>query len=972
MEHPGRSGGPTMKSVEIPTTDPQELLEQMSHLVGEEERRRFFERRPDLVRPEQVESICTEVARQVRIDAERAIELAATGRYLAERLDDDASRALSARAAANALHFSGDYALSQELYQEALDLFERLGDEHSAAITRSSALYNLAYLGEYAKVYEWEQDARRVFDQDDDRLRLAILDHNVANVLHRQARYREAMDRYLAAHDEFQRLDRAEDAAVCLNNVATCHVDQHRPEHALAIYEKSRAYCEEQGLAQLVMEVDYNVACLSYLRAEYTRAIRLFRVAKEEAEGLGDDYQKALCDLDLSELYLELNLVEETIGLAGSAHDGFDRLKMPYESAKALTHQALALDRRGKTKEALDLLRRARKIFVQEQNRIWPAQIDYYRAMVLQHAGRPEEALQAAESALTVFETPGLESRAVMCDLLLARSHLEMEALDRARAACIRAEKRLEQLELPALEHESLEVRAQVEEAGGCVERALATYERCDVWLERIRRRLRGESLRIAFLRDKRQIYESLVWLTSRNVAGADRSTRVLRWIEKAKSRGLTELLAFRADEIPVGETGNGVLAERVRRLREELTWLYRQTDLRQMRDDGDVQRDVRALQEKARRKEDELLRAQRELDAQDDARRPEGIKPAIDPNVEPEALCAGLDETTVLVDYFVARGTIFAAVLDRSGVELVEIGRAEMARKVHRLLQFQLSRAGEGSSPFMAKLAARATRDHLRALHAELIDPLEARISDRRLVISPHDFLHYVPFHALLDAEGEAVIDRRPVTYAPSAGVHHFCARQEPGASAGALVLGVADELAPQILAEVRAVAGTLQRAGTETLLFEGEAASEEALRENGLGRRFVHLATHGVFRRDNPMFSAIQLGTSRLSLFDLYGLRLDAELAVLSGCGTGLAAVHGADELVGLTRGLLYAGARSVLVSLWNVHDESTAELMGRFYGHLVAGADPADALRETLKEHREAYPDPYFWAPFVLVGA
>ena len=233
-------------------------------------------------------------------------------------------------------------------------------------------------------------------------------------------------------------------------------------------------------------------------------------------------------------------------------------------------------------------------------------------------------------------------------------------------------------------------------------------------------------------------------------------------------------------------------------------------------------------------------------------------------------------------------------------------------------------------------------------------------------LVLVPHGFLHYVPFHALHDGD-RYLIDRYSISYAPSASVFHLCAAQPAAGEDRSLVLGVADRRAPHILEEVRAVAEALPGA---TLLV-GEAAGEEALRTQVAGCRFVHLATHALFRRDNPMFSAIQLGDSRLSLFDLYDLRLDAELVVLSGCGTGLNAVLGGEELVGLTRGLLYAGARSVLVTLWDVHDESTAEFMGRFYRHLADGAHRAQALRQAMRDLRRRYPSPYHWAPFVLVG-
>jgi CHAT domain-containing protein len=141
--------------------------------------------------------------------------------------------------------------------------------------------------------------------------------------------------------------------------------------------------------------------------------------------------------------------------------------------------------------------------------------------------------------------------------------------------------------------------------------------------------------------------------------------------------------------------------------------------------------------------------------------------------------------------------------------------------------------------------------------------------------------------------------------------------------------------------------------------------------LRQKGAGSRFIHIATHGWFRQDNPMFSSISLGNSQLSLFDLYHLSLPAELVTLSGCGTGLNVVVGGDELLGLKRGLLYAGAEGVLLTLWDVHDQSTAGFMQLFYRHLQHGSDKAQAARQAMMEIRAAYPHPFYWAPFVLVG-
>jgi hypothetical protein len=130
-------------------------------------------------------------------------------------------------------------------------------------------------------------------------------------------------------------------------------------------------------------------------------------------------------------------------------------------------------------------------------------------------------------------------------------------------------------------------------------------------------------------------------------------------------------------------------------------------------------------------------------------------------------------------------------------------------------------------------------------------------------------------------------------------------------------------------------------------------------------------HIATHGWFRQDSPMFSSISLGDSQLSLFDLYQLDLPAELVTLSGCGTGLNVVVGGDELLGLVRGLLYAGAQGVLVTLWDVNDQSTAEFMKLFYERLKTNPNKAQAVQHATAEIRKKYAHPFYWAPFVLVG-
>ncbi|MBN2004702.1 MAG: CHAT domain-containing protein [Anaerolineae bacterium] len=136
---------------------------------------------------------------------------------------------------------------------------------------------------------------------------------------------------------------------------------------------------------------------------------------------------------------------------------------------------------------------------------------------------------------------------------------------------------------------------------------------------------------------------------------------------------------------------------------------------------------------------------------------------------------------------------------------------------------------------------------------------------------------------------------------------------------------------------------------------------------------------ASHGEFRADNPLFSSIALADGWLTTLDIFNLRLSASLVTLSGCQTGRSVIGGGDELLGLMRAFLYAGAASLVISLWSIEDRSTAQLTKAFYRHLVNGQTKAAALRQAQLQFLQPddqnghaiFHHPYFWAPFCLVG-
>lgn len=210
-------------------------------------------------------------------------------------------------------------------------------------------------------------------------------------------------------------------------------------------------------------------------------------------------------------------------------------------------------------------------------------------------------------------------------------------------------------------------------------------------------------------------------------------------------------------------------------------------------------------------------------------------------------------------------------------------------------------------------------------------------------------------------------LVDRHDVTYAASASVLKICRDRPIHKTDEDLVLAAPDEQTPHIHEEVAALRALLPKAR----VFVGKDATEDKLRKYGATAGKLHIAVHGMFRADNPMFSSLRLGDSWLNLFDIFNLQLGAELTTLSACETGMSAVWEGDELLGLARGFLYAGTPSLVVSLWTVNDRSTAQLMRRFHEGLGQDLSKARALREAIMEAKGAFPRPYYWAPFVLMG-
>jgi CHAT domain-containing protein len=330
------------------------------------------------------------------------------------------------------------------------------------------------------------------------------------------------------------------------------------------------------------------------------------------------------------------------------------------------------------------------------------------------------------------------------------------------------------------------------------------------------------------------------------------------------------------------------------------------------------------------------------------------------------------------LIEYLVSDSGSVAFVVTRDTVRAIELGVAR--RELARLVDFTRGALGQRGSARTDSL----WRAPLRRLHARLMAPIEESgllAATSRIILVPHAELHYLPFAALVDGADRPLIERYEISVTPSASVWLALGqRADRGAGSGVMALAPRPDALP---ASRREVAAIRERLGGDVRTMTGAEATEEAFRREAPSRRILHLATYGVLNKHNPLFSFIELAPGgdydgRLEVHEVFGLRLTAELVVLSACQTGvgsgtLADVPAGDDWVGLTRAFLHAGAERVIATLWPVDDWATAALMERFYIELASGTDVRLALARAQRalQAERATAHPFYWAGFVIIG-
>ena len=861
---------------------------------------------------------------------------------------DDYRRALTYLSIGSA-HFSlNEFRTAQRYFEEVLTLAINLKDPRLQANVETWMGGTLEILGDITRALEHQQQALKLARENGPRLAEGNALSNIGKIYNDLADWQKALEYYQQALAVFQSLKLVQNQAITINNIGIAYMQSGEQEKALDYLQ--------QGLPLLRSVKNKNSE--AYTLLNIGRAYRRM-----------GQYDKAL------DYYSQAQVIQRETGNRAQSGETLDEIGVAY-----------AAD--GKYDKAIDFHRQSLEIQRATGNVRREALVLTNLGQAYNALNQPDKAVEQFGSALTVFQNIGD----------LASAAMALEGIARAE-----------------------QKRGNLKDAQRYIETSLSLRET-------VRSRSGSLELRASYRATIERAYEFYIDLLMQQHAknpGQGFDAQALKASERGRARSLLEQLS--EARIDIREGVDPALVEREgddARLLNAKAQRAMQLKARRGSDEeiATLNRELSVLEDDYQRVQAAIRKSSPQYSA---LTQPQPL--------DLKGIQQQLDADTVLLQYALGeeRSYVWAVTQNalqtyvlpkRADVETVarEVYDSLVARSVVKSLETpaqRRTRIAQSDTNFQ-QAAAR--------LSELILSPASAQLTHKRLVVIADGALQYVPFAALTVSTGPyrpLVFDHELVSL-PSASafaVQRQNLKDRPVAPKSVAVVAdpvfstndarlkggtsapVATEpAATRIIEHLQGTAkGQLSiprlpytRSEADQILAVAPAGSSfkavdfDANRSIATGGelskyRYVHFATHGYLDTSRANLSAIVLSLfdekgkpqdGFLRAHDIYNLKLPAELVVLSACETGLGKDVTGEGLEGLTRGFMYAGARRVIVSLWNVNDKATAALMQRLYaGMLRGGKTPAAALRAAQIEmlRTRQWQSPYFWAPFVMQG-
>jgi CHAT domain-containing protein/tetratricopeptide (TPR) repeat protein len=935
--------------LQVPT-----LEQQLAHL-----------RSAHLLHAEGLSELLDQAMQRARSDPAQARQLAA---MCAEAAEEAKAPVIVPRATylqAQTYAINGEFDAALKLIQSALEGYEAIGEPMDALRTNIGRMHVLNELGRHAEALDAGQAVLDALERTAEpspqaQMLLALAHQNRGVCFETMGRYENALQEYALAEDYFTALNMTDRIGDVSNNRGIVLVHLGRVAEALEAFESAARIWADAGLTLLQAQTLSNIGEAHLVLGNYTRSLNAFEQARRLFDPLEALAHKRILLRKTADAYLALNLYPEALA-------AYREVNALLRDAGMADHQARALWGMGATHlaqsqfdDASSALAESAALFAAAGNTPMLCSVMLEQAALHDTQGERTLALRTAQEALTLVEGDAWPVQRLYASMRVADLLLPDTAA--VESYLLSSQRLADTLNLPAVNYRLNSRLGHLRRWQGRYRESQMHLELALEQIEQLRGHLAQEALRTSFLRDKITAYEDLIELHLAR-GDAESARKAFDVAERAKSRTLVDLLTgVVTPRQSISE--DPMLAAKLGSLQADLSAAYNQVL------EAAGESDLMELRNRSSQLEQEISKLRLQAAGFASAAEPDGFAQPL----SFEAFQSQLPPDLMLVSYHIIGEEILAFLYRQGELQVVrDLTRVPVIQDLLRRLnaQWDRFRAGADFAGRHMTVLEKSAKRVLASLYTELMAPLESWLTlGAPLAIVPHGVLHNVPFHALFDGQSY-LLDRYEISYAPSATVLALYQQRSSHPPTRALVTGVADSLIPAASTEAQSVAKQLTDSGIEAEMLTDERATLTALIAMAPNCDILHLACHGLFRADNPMFSAVKLHDGWLTAADVMQLNLKDTLVTLSACESGRGTVLQGDEVIGLPRAFLGAGAAAVVVSLWLVQDETTVTLMTHWYDRLRQGMGRAAALRGAQQALRELYPHPYYWASFVLIG-
>jgi CHAT domain-containing protein/Tfp pilus assembly protein PilF len=786
-------------------------------------------------------------------------------------------------------------------------------------------------------------------------------------------------------------------------------------QQALEVYERALKMAREVGDR---LSEGRNIGLIGNLHAQlanYPQAIDAHLQAANIAREVGDRPSEAAQLGSVSSVYTALGDYPKALEYIQAASKIAREVNNPWLEVSFLQGLGSVFENLGDKPQALAAYEQSIRVARQIGDRLGEAISLAHMGKVISQSGNHSQALGWYEQALRAAREIGAVTveAGILNDLgklhFVLKNYSQAEE-DHKKALVVGAETRM-----PVIIWQAQAGLAAACERQGRPAEAINHYRLAVETIEKVRQGLEIAEEKAGFLQDKIEVYKNLVDLLaeSHQREPAKRyAAEAFHYAERERARAFLDSMAEARLNVEQGIAT--ALLDRRREIEARISQLQSRL-IKEYSEKSPDRKKVKMWEADLAKTDEDYQTLRREIRRQHpryaDLQYPEPVRL--------EQAQQLLGEKSLLLEYSLGQTASFLFAVSRDDHLVARLSSASsISDRVKRLREAIARPDRKAFSNYLVQA---------RSLYQELIRPAGKLLSGKQeLIIVADGALHYLPFEVLLNPDGALATQADPrrlpylvrdyaVSYVPSASVlAGLSTPYENRAGAQRMFLAYADPVYDEGATQETSAAGLIVRSfgegkpwrlerlersrkevegiarlypGEEVALFLGEQASEENVKAGGrLGQyRLIHFAAHGLLNENKPQFSGLVLRLPRadrespedglLQVYEIFNLKLNADLVVLSACETGLGKEVKGEGLVGLTRAFLYAGTPSVVVSLWKVADISTAELMIRLHRRLKEGTQgKAEALRkaqlELIREGRFAHP--YHWAPFVLVGS